>query len=208
MAADLTASGQGAAHGAVAHGFDDERKVRLGMLFYVLTDVTLVIFLLVGYPWLRAYNVNGAWYPYKSFPVPDVTTSTVLMLLIVASGVLYFVGCRGIVVGSKLVLSVCATLALLLTVVTLVGQIRFMGQQPFAAQDGSFASEWLLLSGYHVYHLIVGTFLGLGLVNRAWRGRYSVQKHLGVTTIGYFWYWMALMPVIVWLMMALLPPQV
>jgi cytochrome c oxidase subunit III len=187
---------------------DNDSKVRLGMLFYVLTDVTFVIFLLVGYVWLRAYNVNGDWYPFKSFAVPDEGTSLVLMLLMVASGVCYFIGYRAIVAGNKMLLSVFATVALILTVVTLVGQIRFTGAQPFAAQDGSFASEWLLLSGYHIYHLIIGTFLGLGLVNRAWRGRYAGEKHLGVTTIGYFWYWMALTPVIVWLMMTLLPPKI
>ncbi len=187
---------------------DNDSKVRLGMLFYVLTDVTFVIFLLVGYVWLRAYNVNGDWYPFKSFSVPDEGTSFVLLLLMVASGVCFFIGYRAILAGNKALLSVFATLALILTVVTLVGQIRFMGSQPFAAQDGSFASEWLLLSGYHIYHLLIGTFLGLGLVNRAWRGRYSSERHLGVTTIGYFWYWMALTPVIVWLLMTLLPPKI
>ena len=130
---------------------DNDSKVRLGMLFYVLTDVTFVIFLLVGYVWLRAYNVNGDWYPFKSFSVPDEGTSFVLLLLMVASGVCFFIGYRAILAGNKALLSVFATLALILTVVTLVGQIRFMGSQPFAAQDGSFASEWLLLSGYHIY---------------------------------------------------------
>ncbi len=191
-----------------AHAMDDESKVRLGMFFYVLTDVTFVIFLLVGYVWLRAYNVNNAWYPYKSFAVPDESTSLILVLLMVGSGVCYFIGYRAILAGSKALLSIFATLALALTVVTLVWQIRFMGSQPFASVDGSFASEWLLLSGYHIYHLAVGTFLGLGLVNRAWRGRYSSEKHLGVTTIGYFWYWMALTPVIVWALMMLLPPKI
>ena len=187
---------------------DNDSKVRLGMFFYVLTDVTFVIFLLVGYVWLRAYNVDGDWYPFKSFAVPNESTSLILVLLMVASGVCYFIGYRAILAGNKMLLSVFATLALVLTVVTLVGQIRFMGSQPFGASDGSFASEWLLLSGYHIYHLIIGTFLGIGLVNRAWRGRYSSEKHLGVTTIGYFWYWMAATPVVVYLLMTLLPPKI
>ena len=38
---------------AEAHGFDNDRKVRLGFLFYVLTDVTFVLFMFASYVWLR-----------------------------------------------------------------------------------------------------------------------------------------------------------
>lgn len=206
MSAAMPVEAHGTGHSASA--IDDERKVRLGMLFYVLTDVTFVIFLLVGYVWLRAYNVNGDWYPFKSFAVPDETTSLILVLLMVASGACYFVGYRAILAGNKMLLSIFATLALILTVVTLIGQFRFMGSQVFGPRDGGFTSEWLLLSGYHIYHLLIGTFLGIGLVNRAWRGRYTSERHIGVITIGYFWYWMALTPVLVLLLTTLLPPKI
>jgi hypothetical protein len=63
------------------------------------------------------------------------------------------------------------------------------------------------LSGYHVYHLLITLFLGLGITHRALRGRYSSSNMLGVTVIGYFWYWAALMPVILALLMLALPPQ-
>ncbi|HEX8037289.1 MAG TPA: cytochrome c oxidase subunit 3, partial [Ktedonobacterales bacterium] len=114
---------------------------------------------------------------------------------------------RGVLGGSQLVVRIGLALALLLAVVTLIWQIRFMGQQQFAAKDGSFASTYILLSGYHVYHLSIGVFLGLGLTVRALQGRYTRERHIGIVTIGYFWYWMALMPVLVTLMMALLPPK-
>ncbi len=61
--------------------------------------------------------------------------------------------------------------------------------------------------GDHVYHLSIGLFLGLALTIRAFTGRYTAERHLGVITVGYFWYWMALMPVLVWIMMAVLPPK-
>src|SRR6266436_177104 len=54
-----------AAGHAAPHAIDDDRKVRLGMLFYVLTDVILVTFLFAAYVWLRAYNTNGGWFPYQ-----------------------------------------------------------------------------------------------------------------------------------------------
>ncbi len=197
-----------AAHGhELAYGWDNDRKVRLGMLFYVLTDVTFVIFLLVSYVWERAYNVNGAWFPLKE-RLPDQGATNLLLLAMIASGVLFAIGhfavSRG---GSSTVLAICTTLALALVVVEIIGQARLMGDQQFSASDGTFASSWLVLSGYHIYHLVFGLFLGLGLTVRAWQGRYSRERHLGVTTIGYFWYWMALFPVLVWLLLTMLPPK-
>lgn len=195
-------------HGhAAAPTVDNDRKVRLGMLFYVLTDVTFVVFLLVSYVWLRAYNTNGGWFPYTKMPLPDTGTTYLLTGLMVASGLCYFAGYLGTRGGNQLVTRIGVALALLLTVVTVVWQIRFMGQQAFAAKDGSFASIFILLSGYHVYHLLLGTFLGLGVTVRAFQGRYTQERHLGIITIGYFWYWMALTPVLVTLMMVLLPPK-
>jgi len=190
------------------HAIDDDRKVRLGMLFYVLTDVILVTFLFAAYVWLRAYNTNGGWFPFAGMALPDPTTSVVLVLLILGSGVCFVVAQQGIRAGNQILLRVGLVAALVLLVVTLVGQIRFMGQQQFGPLDGSFASTFIVVNGYHVYHLLFGLFLGLGLTVRAFQGRYSAQRHLGLITIGYFWYWMALMPLLFWLLMLLLPPKI
>ena len=51
MATSIPASGHASSHGDFV---DHELKLRRGMLFYVLTDVLFVIFLLASYIWLRA----------------------------------------------------------------------------------------------------------------------------------------------------------
>jgi cytochrome c oxidase subunit 3 len=201
MGAAISVEGHGA-----GDAVDHDRKVRLGMLFYVLTDVILVAFLFAAYIWLRAYNTNGGWFPAQ-FQLPDTTMTLVLLALIVVSAASYFVALQGIRAGNQLMLRVGLTVALALVIVALVEQVRFMGQQQFATGDGSFASTYIMLSGYHVYHMCIGVFLGLGLTIRAWRGRYSQQRHLGLITVGYFWYWMALMPVLLTVLMAVLPPN-
>lgn len=188
------------------HVGNDESKVRLGMLFYVLTDVIFVAFLFAAYIWLRAYNTDKGWYP-AHYRLPDAMTTNVLDAIIVVSAICFYIAYRGARAGNQLMIRVGAVLALVLLIVALVGQIRFMGQQQFASTDGSFASTFIVLSGYHVYHMLVGLFLGLGLTIRALRGKYSAEHHLGLVTIGYFWYWMALMPVLFTLIMTALPPD-
>lgn len=196
----------GATGHAAEHLIDNDRKLRLGILFYVLTDVILVLFLFAAYIWLRAYTTDGGWFPLQE-RLPDQGTTNVLTLLILLSGVSFVVAYQGIKRGNQTVLRIFAALALLLLIVSLIGQIRFMGQQQFATIDGAFPSTWITISGYHVYHMLVGLIVGIGLTVRAFQGRYTAEHHVGVTVIGYFWYWMALMPVAFWILTAILPAR-
>ncbi len=202
-------SGGHGEHGALSAEEEqlNDRKVRLGMLFIVLADVLFVVYMTVTYPWERAYNTDQGWFPYAGMKLPDPTISLVLVLLMVASAVFFFIGYLGIRSGNQTVLRIGMLLSLLLVLAALVGQIVFMGQQQFAAADGTFADTWALFSGYHIYHLIWAAFLGIGLTNRAFRGRYTQARHLGVVTIGFFWYWAALTPVLFYLLMVVLPPK-
>lgn len=191
-----------------AHGIDDDRKVKLGMLFYVLADVAFVVFLFVSYIWERAYNTLGGWNRFPGMALPDQQTTYILTGLMVASGIAYFIAHMGIKAGNQAVLSLFLLIAVVLVAITLVGQMRFMGDQQFATIDGTFFSSWIMLAGYHVYHLFIGLFLGLALLIRSLKGRYSRERHLGLVTVGYFWYWMALMPVLVTIMVLLFPAKI
>jgi cytochrome c oxidase subunit 3 len=202
MASSIPASGHAASHG---DNVDHDLKLRRGMLFYVLTDVLFVIFLLATYIWLRAYHAPG-WFP-DGTKLPDEQTVYILTGLCVLSGIFYFIGFMGIRRGSTSTLTICMAVATVLAIAALSGQIRFMGHLPFTTGDGSFASDYILLSGYHVYHLLLGIFLGIGVTHRALRGRYTSDRTSGLTAIGYYWYWMALTPVLITLMMIVLPPN-
>jgi cytochrome c oxidase subunit 3 len=197
-----------AGHGQAGAGrLADEAKVRLGMRLYVLTDVIFVAFLFLSYIWLRANNVDDLWFP-QGTKVPDANPQYILLGLIVLSAVSYFVAYLGVRAGNQMLLRIGLLAALLLVIATLVGQIMFMGHLPILTTSGSFASTFIALSGYHVYHLIVAVFLGLGVTHRAFRGRYSADHTLGVVTVGYFWYWAALMPVLMTLLLLVMPPQI
>lgn len=202
MASAIPASGHAAPHG---DSVDHDLKLRRGMLFYVLTDMLFVIFLLASYIWLRAYHADG-WFP-QGTKIPDQQTVYILTGLCVLSGIFYFIGYMGIRNGSRSTLMICSAVATVLAIAALSGQIRFMGHLPFTTNDGSYASTYIMLSGYHIYHLLLGIFLGIGVTIRSVRGHYSPEKTSGLTAIGYFWYWMALTPVLVTVMMLALPPN-
>lgn len=201
MATSIPASGHAAGHG---DSVDHDLKLRRGMLYYVLTDVIFVVFLLLTYIWLRAFHADG-WFP-DGTKTPDEQTVLILTGLCVLSGIFYFIGFLGIRAGNRGALTICSAIATILVIAALAGQIRFMGHLPFTTSDGSYASTYIVLSGYHIYHLLLALFLGIGVTNRAIHGRYSSANTSGLSAIGYYWYWMALTPVLVTVMMLVLPP--
>jgi cytochrome c oxidase subunit 3 len=193
--------------GAGAGPMSNDRKLTLGMVFYILTDVEFVIFLFISYIWERSYNTDNGWFPIAGMRTPDTNTALILTGALVLSAVFYYIGYRGALANNQVLLRLGLLIALLVTVGTLVAQMRYMGDQQFATIDGTFASSWIMLNGYHVYHLAVGIFLGLAVTIRAFRGKYSAENHVGLNIIGYFWYWMALMPVLMAILLAVFPPQ-
>ncbi|MBF6591295.1 MAG: cytochrome c oxidase subunit 3 [Ktedonobacterales bacterium] len=184
----------------------NDRKLRFGMIIYLITDIAFAIFLTAAYPFLRGLNTDSGWFPYR-FQL-DFTSGNVITGLLVASGVCYFIGYRALRANNQGIFKVGTALAVLLVLVSLVAQISVMRHFPFAASDGSFASTYIVLSGYHTYHLVLGAFFGLGLANRALRGRYSAENAIGVRLIGYYWLWAIVYSVVLSALPHLLPPAV
>lgn len=196
----------GATHGESSHAshVDDDRKVRIGMFFYVLTDVMFALFMVSAYIFLRAVNVNNGWFPDGTKNI-DQAMPTALIATLVASGLFFVLAHVSVRNGNALLTKVGVVFAALLWIASLIGNIYYMGHLPFTQSGGGFASMYVFFTGYHVYHLVFGLMFVIGLTVRTLQGRYTAEKHLGITTIGYFWYWTALFGVVGYLLPIMLP---
>ena len=202
----MDASAGGHTMGHVVRHEETEHKLRVGIGLYVLVDVTFVAALFMAYIFLRAYNTQGLW--FKGIQPPSVGVITVLVLILVASGACYYFSERALREDNQTLFRGLMAAAFVLMLITFVGQIIFMAHLPFTFSDGAFASSFIMLSGYHVFHMFIATMIGIGLVNRAWHARYTPANTIGITVIGYFWYWTVIMGVALWLLLIVLPPQI
>lgn len=195
----------GATHGeGHASHVDDDRKVRLGMFFYLLLDVLFALFVVSAYIFLRAANVNNGWFPDGVGKI-DQNMPTTLLAILVASGLFYVLGHTSVRNGNRGLATLGVVFAAALWIVSLIGNIYYMGHLPFTQSDGGFASMYLLLTGYHIFHLVFGLMFVIGITIRTLQGRYTAERHLGITTIGYYWYWAMIFGVVAWLLPVMLP---
>jgi heme/copper-type cytochrome/quinol oxidase subunit 3 len=193
----------GSAHGE-ADQVDHERKVRIGMFFYLLCDVMLALFLVSSYIFLRAVNVNNLWFPDGVRRV-DPTMSTLMLGLLAASTLFFVLAHTSVRNGNSGLTTIGIVLAALLWIATLIANIYYMGHLPFTQTNGGYAEMYVLFTGYHIFHLLLGLMFVIGITVRTLQGRYSAERRLGYTTIGYYWYWVLIFGVIAYLLPVMLP---
>ncbi len=195
----------GASH--VSH-VDDDQKVRIGMFLYVVTDILFALFLLISYLFLRANNTQGAWFPAGVPTLGGVQGIALLeAILLVVSGIAFIVAHVGVRGDNQTLTRIGVVIAALGWLVALIVQFYFAGHLPFVTTNGAFASIYITLTGYHLYHLLFAAPMMIGLTVRSLQGRYTAARHLGITTVGYFWYWAVILGIIIWLLPIVLPPQ-
>lgn len=199
----------GADHGARAASHsshvDDDRKVRIGMFFYVVCDAMFALFMISAYIFYRAENVNGLWALPKGTRHIDPAMTNTLLGILLASALFFAVAHVSVRNGNQRLARIAIVLAAVLWVVALVMNVRYMGHLPFTQTKGGFAGMYVLFLGYHIYHLIFGLMFVIGITVRTIQGRYTAERHLGFTTIGYYWYWTAIFALIAGLLPLLLP---
>ena len=165
------------------------------MLLFLGADAVFVLCLLFSYFYLRGLNVQGMWIPAGTHTAPVWAVWTIAAV-IVASALAYRWGERGIRAGDRARLVAGTSLALALLLVDAVLQAWQLSALPFRASDGAYAGSFVVLAGYHLFHLVVTGLLGLGLWNRARAGRYDAARFGQVRLMGYVWSWVAAVAVL------------
>lgn len=191
---------------AEGYAVDEHRKLRFGMIFYIFNDVILAVFFIGSYIFLRGYNSNGLFYLPSGTAGPSLLATTVITGLAILAAVVYFVGYWLAKCESQLPFRLLMLLAFLLALIDLAAQVWFMGRLPFTVTDGGFASAFIVLSGYHVYHMAGAVFVGSGVTNRAFHGRYSPSNLTGVYVIGFYFAWTAVYALAIWALVLIQPP--
>ncbi|MHB8293897.1 MAG: cytochrome c oxidase subunit 3 [Acidimicrobiales bacterium] len=170
------------------------RQWRLAVVLFLVSDFVFVAALFFSYLYLRLLNVNHMWRP-AGVNAPPLAENAVLALLVVAGAAAWRFADLGIRQGSQQRLKTGSLLALVLAALDLVAQVWQLTNLSFGPGSGAFASAFIVLAGYHVFHLLVLLLIGAGLLSRVLRGRYSAADYTQVQVFGYFFYWVAVMAV-------------
>ena len=172
--------------------------LRYGMILFIASEVMFFV------SWFWAYfnaalfppeSIGGVWPPkgiqtFDPWHIPFINT-----LILLLSGTTVTYAHHSLLEGNRKGL----VQGLLLTV--LLGA-SFTGLQayeyihaPFSLGSGIYGSTFFLATGFHGFHVIIGTiFLAVCLI-RAIKGHFTPEKHFGLEAAAWYWHFVD----VVWL---------
>ena len=86
-------------------------------------------------------------------------------------------------------------LTVLLGVLFTVLQAIEYSHAAFGFSDGIYASTFYMATGFHGFHVIIGTIFLFVCLLRVWKGHFTAEKHFGLEAAAWYWHFVD----VVWL---------
>jgi cytochrome c oxidase subunit 3 len=180
--------------------------LRYGMLLFIASEVMFFAAFFWAYfdaslfpdeakQFLRTEVTGGVWPPasvrtFDPFSLPFLNTLILLLsgcTVTWAHHALRENDRRGLVQGLGL--------TVLLGILFTAFQAYEYGHAAFGFREGIYSSTFYMATGFHGFHVIVGTLFLLVCWFRALRGDFTPQKHIGFEAAAWYWHFVD----VVWL---------
>jgi len=197
-----------------------DRKERLAVWLFIAGDALILILELFTWFYLKALNTNGMWRGAACTTASPCTDGlgnpitheiakanpsyTIVVALLAVCVALAFWGTESSARKSqRSSITAFGGLGLLGLLAAVAVQCYQFGALPFSTIDGTYASTFEFFMGSTLAHLILLTFIGIGLLNRARLGRYDGGRWYQLRLIRVFAVWIAASVCILALVMSL-----
>jgi cytochrome c oxidase subunit 3 len=139
--------------------------------------------------------VGGIWPPegmavFRAFDIPFLNT-----LILLTSGVTVTWAHHAILEGHQRSAVQALVLTVLLGMTFTALQIFEYATAPFGFTDGVYASVFFMATGFHGFHVIVGTIFLAVCLFRAQAGHFKPDQHVGFEAAAWYWHFVD----VVWL---------
>ena len=162
-----------------------------GMLMLIATEAMLFAYLLFSYFYLASHALS----PWPPNGPPSLRIAVPGTLILIAGSVVMWWGERGIERGKTRRLIVGLSLALVLGVLFLVLQGSEWKGEPFTLRTYVYGSLYFTITGFHMFHVIVGLLVLAVLLVWAARGDFDANRHSAASIGVIYWHFVT----IVWL---------
>lgn len=165
-----------------------DQNARVSIWLVLLSEVMLFFGLLSSFFFLRG-SLDTWGPPFQQY---DLTMPIITTLLLLASAGTMHLAYRAIRHDDRRRFEQLLTVTMLLGAAFIFGQIYEFGTIGFNLQDGAYAAIVLLTIGTHAAHVAIGVLIFIVVHIRASLGLFSSQRHLAVEMCALYWYFVAL----------------
>jgi cytochrome c oxidase subunit 3 len=188
------------------HTFRVQAGLRYGMFLFILSEVCFF----VAFFWAFFHSslsptveIGSVWPPegfvtFYPWGVPFLNT-----LLLLSSGAAITAAHHFILVGSRLRALRALEYTVALAVVFTGFQALEYTEAPFTIADGVYGSVFFMATGFHGFHVIIGTIMLIVSAIRLYKFHFARQHHFGFEAAAWYWHfvdvvWLFLFVTIYW----------
>lgn len=172
------------------HTVKVQRGLRLGVILFIVSEVMFFF----GFFWAffqsslsPTYNLGGVWPPSGIAPLSFYFSPLTNTLILLASGAAITWAHHSLFLFSKR----HSIVALLYTIFFAILFTYFQGIEykslPFNISDGVYGSCFYMITGFHGFHVIIGTVAIIVSLVRVVKSDVTQEQHLGLESA--IWYW-------------------
>ena len=188
------------------HTTNVQSGLRMGVLLFILSEIMFF----VGFFWAffhSSFNpsifLGGVWPPALLVTLDPWKVPLLNTIVLLTSGATVTLAHHSIVWGSKkTAINALIATVLLAVFFTFLQGIEYYGA-PFSIYNSVYGSSFFMLTGFHGFHVIIGTtFLFICLI-RIYFNHFTKEHHFGFEAAAWYWHfvdvvWLFLFLVVYW----------
>ena len=171
---------------------------RYGMALFIASEVMFFVAFFWAYFDFSLFPrdaIGGVW-PPEGFKIIDPFHLPLFMtLILLLSGCSVTWGHHAILEGDQEGLTRALGVTVLLGVVFMIIQVYEYTIAPFGFQDGILPSTFYMATGFHGFHVFVGTVFLAVCWFRSMKGHFTANSHFGFEAAAWYWHFVD----VVWL---------
>jgi cytochrome c oxidase subunit 3 len=180
------------------HTFSVQRGLRLGMILFIVSEI--MFFFAFFWAFFHsslspAFNIGGVWPPVAIATIESSGIPLTNTFFLLSSGATVTWAHHAIIVRAKKQ----AIVGLILTIILAAIFTFFQGVEyvdaPFTITDSVFGSCFYLATGFHGFHVFVGTISLLVSLIRIMLNHFTATHHFGFESAAWYWHFVD----VVWL---------
>lgn len=176
--------------------------LRFGVIFFIVSEIMFFF----GFFWAffhSSFNptcfIGGTWVPYSISALNPWGVPLLNTILLVSSGFSITWSHSGIVLGSKEEAFISLGITIFLAIIfTLVQAFEYF-TCPFNISDSVYGSTFFLATGFHGFHVLIGSIFLIVCLIRLYLNHFFVGQHFGFEAAAWYWHFVD----VVWLFLFL-----
>ncbi len=183
----------------VSHTTPVKHGLRMGMVLFIASEV--MFFFAFFWAWYNAavpainMSAHEVWPPEGIVPLETWHLPFINTMILLTSGATLTWAHHGLRAGNRGVLKLGLLLTIALGVIFTCLQAYEYVHATFAITDGIYGSAFYLATGFHGFHVIVGTTFLIVCYFRSLKGDFTDDAHVGFESAAWYWHFVD----VVWL---------